>query len=69
MSEMKRTLNDRAPNFRNDEGRLFLVRCFACDPQRGTQNWAMAVASGTCAFCGWSDEAAQAQLFEKEEAL
>ena len=29
-----------------------LVRCFSCDPVRGKENYAMAVTSGTCAWCG-----------------
>jgi hypothetical protein len=44
---------DRPPNFRNDSGRLFLVRCFVCEPSVGRENWAPAVASGCCAFCNW----------------
>lgn len=46
---------DRKPNFRDDKGRLYLVRCFACEPERGRENWAMAVSEGRCAFCGWKD--------------
>lgn len=48
---------DRPPNFRSEDGRLFLVRCFACDPDHGRENWALAVADGTCAFCGWKEAA------------
>ena len=49
----KDTINqDRPPNFRKDD-RLYLVRCFACDPEIGKENWAMAVYSGVCAWCGW----------------
>jgi len=43
------------PNWRNDKGRLFLVRCFKCNPLNGRENWAMAVATGSCAWCGWED--------------
>ncbi|MFA6235615.1 MAG: hypothetical protein WC824_15710 [Bacteroidota bacterium] len=32
-------------------GKLYLVRCPSC----GLENYAPAVASGTCAFCGWGD--------------
>jgi hypothetical protein len=50
------TIQDRAPNFR-DDGHLYLVRCFACsESSRGRENWAMAVATGQCAFCGWTEE-------------
>jgi hypothetical protein len=46
---------DRPPNFRDPEtGVLYLVRCFACEPNHGRENWAPAVATGTCAWCGWS---------------
>lgn len=44
------TENDRPPNFRR-EGKLYLVRCFAC----GAENWAPSVAEGVCAWCGWKE--------------
>ena len=47
-------MQDREPNFRQD-GKLFLMRCYACD-EDGVENWAPAVASGTCAWCGWEDD-------------
>ena len=48
---------DRHPNFRDAERKLFLVRCFACsEDERGRENYAMAVASGECAWCGWKEE-------------
>lgn len=46
------TVQDRPPNFR-EEGYLFLVRCFACEPERGKENYAFAVSLGHCAWCGW----------------
>ena len=49
------TIQDRPPNFRDENGKLFLVRCFACDPERGRENWAEAVASGICSLCGWHE--------------
>jgi len=54
---MKGKINqDQRPNFRKD-GKLFLVRCFACgDKEQGRENWAPAVASGQCAWCGWKEE-------------
>jgi hypothetical protein len=55
-----RHVNDREPNFHAADGRLFLVRCFACGGEHGTENWAMAVSSGRCAFCGWADQPAPA---------
>lgn len=48
-------INDRPPNFYNEEGKFFLVRCFACDATQkyGRENWLPAVASGKCAWCNW----------------
>lgn len=45
---------DRPPNFRKD-GELYLVRCYACGGKHGRENYAMAVASGQCAWCGWKE--------------
>ncbi len=53
---MAKTINDRHPNFRGKDGKLFLVRCFACGGKRGTENYAMSVATGQCAWCGWKEE-------------
>jgi len=54
---MKNKINqDRPPNFRDKDGQLFLVRCFACCEKSGTENYAPAVASGSCAWCGWKEE-------------
>lgn len=51
------TLNqDQHPNFRND-GKLYLVRCFRCGPAHGRENYAMAVANGSCWYCGWHEGA------------
>jgi hypothetical protein len=47
---------DRPPNFRADNGDLYLVRCFACQPEWGRENWDMTVADGVCAWCGWREE-------------
>jgi len=41
-------------NFEAD-GKLYLVRCAACEPKYGRENWAVAVATGTCAWCGWHE--------------
>lgn len=46
---------DREPNFRID-GKLFLCRCFACDPRYGTENHVAFVAEGKCWQCGWTDK-------------
>lgn len=52
---MENNPNDRPPNFRNKSGKLYLVRCFVCEPTRGRENWAMAVATGQCTWCKWSE--------------
>ncbi len=49
-----KTINDRSPNFRTKDGRLFLVRCFACYAKTGKENYAMSVADGICVWCGWT---------------
>ena len=54
-----RHTNDRQPNFYAN-GRFYLVRCFACGGEHGTENWAPAVATGQCAFCGWTNTPASA---------
>lgn len=47
------SIQDRPPNFRED-GQLYLVRCFACEPEHGRDNHGLVVATGRCAWCGWS---------------
>lgn len=39
-----------------EDGQLYLVRCMNCGNSKGTENWALAVSTGHCAFCGWKDE-------------
>lgn len=39
------------PNFYDKQGNLFLVRCPTCK----RENYAPAVASGECAWCGWTE--------------
>lgn len=39
---MEKINQDQRPNFRDKEGRLFLVRCFACGGEYGRENWAPA---------------------------
>lgn len=47
--------NLKHPNFRTN-GQLYLVRCFApVHGEHGRENWAVAVASGQCAHCGWTE--------------
>lgn len=47
--------NFSRPNFM-EKGKLFLVRCYECGGAYGTENYALAVASGQCAFCGWHQD-------------
>ena len=47
-------LQDRPPNVRDEAGRLFLVRCYVCDPIHGRENYILMVSTGTCAWCGWA---------------
>lgn len=49
-------LQEQHPNFRGENGKLYLVRCFACGGERGTENYAPMVADGQCAWCGWEEE-------------
>ncbi|KKK66212.1 hypothetical protein LCGC14_2966370 [marine sediment metagenome] len=48
--------NKKGGNFIGKNGKLFLVRCFNCEPEYGTENSAMAVVSGQCAWCGWKED-------------
>lgn len=50
------TVQDRPPNFRGDDGSLYLIRCFVCAPATGKENWAVNVARGLCTWCGWSED-------------
>ena len=61
---MKNTVQDRPPNFRNTEGKLYLVRCFICEPKRGLENNLTQVAAGICFQCGFSEES-QPEQYEK----
>jgi len=56
MNDTNKTIQDRKPNFRTKDGKLFLVRCFACDDKIGTENYTSDVSSGVCAWCGWKEE-------------
>lgn len=40
------------------KGKLYLVRCYKCDPVRGRENYLPAAASGKCAWCGAGEEGA-----------
>lgn len=45
--------NFSRPNFMSD-GKLYLTRCYECGGAYGKENYLPAVATGQCAFCGWS---------------
>lgn len=49
------TIQDNGRNFRDDDGKLYLTRCYACEPDHGRENYLPAVASGVCAWCGWHE--------------
>lgn len=44
------------------DGKIFLRRCFEC----GRENWAPAVASGCCAWCGFDANKDKGQALPKE---
>lgn len=52
---MNNHVNNREPNYYVTNGKFYLVRCFACSPEHGKENYAMAVATGQCAWCGWKE--------------
>ena len=41
---------------KDGETHFLLIRCFECPGagERGVENYLPMVATGTCAFCGWS---------------
>lgn len=43
------------PNFRDEKGKLFLVRCYACEPNGGKENYLPMVATGICAWCNYKE--------------
>ena len=47
---------EQEPNFRDEQGQLYLVRCYSCDSKHGSENFVISVASGECAWCGWKDD-------------
>lgn len=61
------TIQDQKANFRDKEGKLFLVRCYACESRIGRENYAPAVASGTCAWCGWSEDKVEDKPKEEKQ--
>ena len=48
---------EKGANYRDDNGVLCLIRCYACgDPEYGRENYMMAVAGGSCVWCGWREK-------------
>ena len=45
--------NYQEPNFFDENGKFYLVRCYECEPDEGRENYLIAVASGQCAWCAW----------------
>ncbi len=43
--------------YRDDQGRVCMLRCFMC----GRENYAMAVSTGGCAWCGYQANAREAE--------
>lgn len=48
------TVNDRDPNVRDEAGFIYLIRCYACDPD-GRENTREDAFMGICHWCGWKD--------------
>ena len=42
----------KGANFRGKNGMVYLVKCYKCGGEYGTENYAAAVSSGICAWCG-----------------
>jgi len=61
------TVQDRGGNFRGKDGKLYLERCYVCNPEYGKENYGPAVASGICAWCGWSEKGKE--KVNKKEAV
>lgn len=53
MSDNTKTIQDREPNFRDEQNNLFLVHCFNCDYEFGRENYSSVVSCGYCNWCGW----------------
>lgn len=56
MTTLEEQLKNKANFMEGDQ--LYLVRCMACPDagKSGKENYPYAVAYGTCAWCGWSNE-------------
>ena len=50
---------NKPPNYTNGDGKFYLVRCFNHPypyNKKGIENYLPAVASGECAWCGWTEK-------------
>lgn len=45
----KNIYEDKGNGYLADSGLICMIRCFSC----GKENWAMSVAAGHCAWCGF----------------
>ena len=54
--DQEKALQNKPPNFRDKDGKLFLVRCYMCHPELGRENVGSVVATGQCAWCGWEED-------------
>jgi len=55
-------IQDMQPNFRDEQGKLYLVHCYKCNKE----NYSIAVASGQCAWCGYKEDSSP-QTSESED--
>ena len=42
----------KGANFRGENGKIYLVRCYKCGGKHGKENYLPAVSSGVCYSCG-----------------
>jgi hypothetical protein len=56
-------LEDNPANFRDEQGNPYLVRCPSCM----RENYAIAVATGQCVWCGWKAEVLDKLTAEEEK--
>lgn len=48
-AKVEAALKNGAAVYVDKKGKVCMIRCIEC----GKENWAMAVSSGTCAWCGF----------------
>jgi ribosomal protein L37E len=62
LSEEKDIRNGRGHGYHTTKDTIHMVRCFEC----GRENWAMAVASGQCAWCGFNANKEEIKNYDEE---